>query len=824
MKSKRLVTMQVLVMGSALLCLCTLASETTKEQAAPTVPVSRPFKKADPFYQSMLIKIENALREGKQALQYMLAIKQAFGLEGLKNLETDLQPMSGKEAVKIFLVHLNKQIETLETSTQQRAEKKLKEEKAKEKLPAPQVTPSGPAAIPTTLPLKEIKLEKIKEISHFINWCLAPDRAILDKEKIASEIKRLSQMEKIEDTLMVLLDAKESTLDPLRARFQPKKLTPEEKKLKPEQLKSKLEAKKSAQEINFEIINKVINTFIKGIQEELKGRLRVTKKVRRLPEEARKTLKPELSSQLFEAIKKGDAKSVTDLIAAGVDINKPDPATEQTPLVKAITDGLEDIARILVANGADVNQSDTMFRTPILWAVFSGNYNLVKLLIEKDAKLSCGVLDNAIEKGDEKLVELLINSGVDLFSGRHVLNFVLNPSTTSTHFKNISIILAAQKKAPIPPKSCYVTFTQKDHNDAIVRSIAFALACKIPVISSGPMLDRLITKYPNLENYLRNNEWSLFYNARGTLGVIIPSPIHGDDLQRDFGLINLNPISPDQAVAAIKKGLGSPVVKLINDFGNIIDRSSLQHPTRFYLDGHGKYQDPTYVGIIANMYLDEMQKFIETLIGIGAEFLYINSCYTAGLNLLKLQNNIQTIINNIMLEQNKIIIQQKGKLTKALPFQQLPIIAVQATSGVKTGGIGYLHIFFTKLDEYLRPTTTKKGKRPSMDSVIKSLCLLDVYNLPSVRFSGTNTFFRAADLGNMEIITWALLRSFRFENTFKLAQLKARLKFLEQPKEKPEEEIKRINDEIKKSEITIDIGPEIKYVEIFPVNLVDCHL
>ena len=187
-----------------------------------------------------------------------------------------------------------------------------------------QAAPSGPAAIPTTLPLEEIKLEKIKEILRFINWCLAPERGILDKEKIASEIKRLAQMEKIEDTLMVLLDAKESTLDPLRARFQPKKLTPEEKKLKPEQLKAKLEElaeKKSAQEINFEIINKVINTLIKGIQEEFKRYPR-----HRLSGKAPKTLKPELSSQLFEALKKGDEILVTDLIVAGVDINEPDPA------------------------------------------------------------------------------------------------------------------------------------------------------------------------------------------------------------------------------------------------------------------------------------------------------------------------------------------------------------------------------------------------------------------------------------------------------------------------------------------------------------------
>ena len=256
-----------------------------------------------------------------------------------------------------------------------------------EKLPAPQVMPSGPAAIPRP-PLEEIKLEKIKEISQFINWCLAPEREILDKEKIANEIKRIARMEQLEDSLMILLEAKESTLDPLRAHFQPKKLTPEEKSLNPEQLKAKLkelEAKKSAQEINFEIINKVINTLIREIQEELKRRPRVTKKVRRLPGEARKIIKPELSSQLFEAIKKGDEKLVKDLIAAGADVNQTDK-TGITPLGLAIEENKYDIAKLLIHVGADLKKC---------------NNNL---------------FDEAIKKGDEKQVKFLLDAGVDLFS------------------------------------------------------------------------------------------------------------------------------------------------------------------------------------------------------------------------------------------------------------------------------------------------------------------------------------------------------------------------------------------------------------------------
>ena len=222
---------------------------------------------------------------------------------------------------------------------------------------------------------------------------------------------------------------------------------------------------------------------------------------------------------------------------------------------------------------------------------------------------------------------------------------------------------------------------------------------------------------------------------------------------------------------------------------------------------------------IANMTLPEITKVYRDLDKLSIQSFYIfNSCYAAGTNLVKLQDNIQVIINKIVTEQNKIAIQQGKKLIQleqqlkgkaeeiveakkgittflseafSIPFKQVPIIAVQATSGQQASTVKInLHLFFTQLAEYLEPT--KKDKRPSMDSVLKSLCLSRVENLPSVRFPGTNTFFRAANLGHMEIITWSKLRSLRFETP--------------------------------KTEIIIPIECEIKYAQIFPVNLADCAL
>ena len=126
--------------------------------------------------------------------------------------------------------------------------------------------------------------------------------------------------------------------------------------------------------------------------------------------------------------------------------------------------------------------------------------------------------------------------------------------------------------------------------EAIVYVIAYALRNKIPIISSATMLNKLITNYPNIAQHFTHNEWSLFYNEPHTLGVIMPCLIRQDDLHKNFGLINLHPIAPDQAVAAMHKSVNSPADELINAFDVIIDRSSPQHPTRFYLSGHGIYE------------------------------------------------------------------------------------------------------------------------------------------------------------------------------------------------------------------------------------------
>jgi len=128
------------------------------------------------------------------------------------------------------------------------------------------------------------------------------------------------------------------------------------------------------------------------------------------------------TESLFEAVRKGDTEQVRKLITPPVDVNAKDKKG-QTPLHFAARHGHEQIARLLISGGADVNvnMADESW-TPLLDAASKGHTKLVKLLLEKGAKVDVG--DNygytplyyALWSNDEKSVRMLIAAGADVNS------------------------------------------------------------------------------------------------------------------------------------------------------------------------------------------------------------------------------------------------------------------------------------------------------------------------------------------------------------------------------------------------------------------------
>lgn len=115
------------------------------------------------------------------------------------------------------------------------------------------------------------------------------------------------------------------------------------------------------------------------------------------------------------AIEKDSLSEVMALVAEG---NSPDTPIEYanvwTPLMKASWDGTLEIARFLIAKGADVNYANADGETPLHQAIGRGQTELVKLLLEKGARTDAMdvrqflPLHKAAAAGHVEIVKLLI--------------------------------------------------------------------------------------------------------------------------------------------------------------------------------------------------------------------------------------------------------------------------------------------------------------------------------------------------------------------------------------------------------------------------------
>ena len=65
-----------------------------------------------------------------------------------------------------------------------------------------------------------------------------------------------------------------------------------------------------------------------------------------------------MSQFLLKAAEKGDAKKVKDYLDAGVDVNWRHKHNGRTALIEAAINGHEEVARLLLDRGADLNCQD----------------------------------------------------------------------------------------------------------------------------------------------------------------------------------------------------------------------------------------------------------------------------------------------------------------------------------------------------------------------------------------------------------------------------------------------------------------------------------
>ena len=91
--------------------------------------------------------------------------------------------------------------------------------------------------------------------------------------------------------------------------------------------------------------------------------------------------------ELLEAVKRGDAERVRELLDRGADPNARDERG-WTPLHYAAERGRADVARLLLDEGARVDAEDGEGLTPLHFAAEAGSPEAVKLLVERGADVS----------------------------------------------------------------------------------------------------------------------------------------------------------------------------------------------------------------------------------------------------------------------------------------------------------------------------------------------------------------------------------------------------------------------------------------------------
>src|SRR5687767_1438927 len=122
--------------------------------------------------------------------------------------------------------------------------------------------------------------------------------------------------------------------------------------------------------------------------------------------------KQQLNDQLYEAVRRGDAASVTALLDKGADVNAKF-RYGATALFKAAERGNLDIVKLLLARGADATVRDTFYNAKAMtWALGDNiNVDLVGALLEKDPTSVEDVLMTGVNNGNVALVDVALARG-----------------------------------------------------------------------------------------------------------------------------------------------------------------------------------------------------------------------------------------------------------------------------------------------------------------------------------------------------------------------------------------------------------------------------
>jgi hypothetical protein len=119
----------------------------------------------------------------------------------------------------------------------------------------------------------------------------------------------------------------------------------------------------------------------------------------------------DLSDELFNAARRGDAAAVKSLLDRGVDVNTKF-RYGATALSYASDKGHLEVVKLLLERKADANVKDTFYgATPLIWAAQKGYTKIVEALLDAGAEGKDDALAIGASSGHTELVQMLLAKG-----------------------------------------------------------------------------------------------------------------------------------------------------------------------------------------------------------------------------------------------------------------------------------------------------------------------------------------------------------------------------------------------------------------------------
>ena len=238
-----------------------------------------------------------------------------------------------------------------------------------------------------------------------------------------------------------------------------------------------------------------------------------------------------------------------------------------------------------------------------------------------------------------------------------------------------------------------------------------------------------------------NNKWLIYLNQQKDWTVFIPKNYNKALADLGFNSGDLINIPNDQFVAQFAD-IHQPAALNTNNLKQLFDKES-NIRKRIVLIGHGTYEDPNNPRrserLIAQLNEDQYKSFLNFL-NPTTDFLSIISCFSGGQHLAMFHES------------------QMETMKEFFKLQDIYFpIAVSSTTERVTRMFpeNALITFFSNIDTYL-----KSGNSQALKKAYAVFYSNEILNIPSIRFPGSQTFFRPIEAGDQfEIITATRLKA-----------------------------------------------------------------